>query len=297
MVGRDRVVERDADVLAVDRGEVPHLPRRAEIAVHRARRAVFGRVRDVVAVRGRLHRRAALLGHGVGVVTRAGEDVESGVGRVVHERLLARPLRVPNVLADRAPPPGTAPVRVGHDEGRAVGVGLLAERGRLAGVRRRVLDEAVPVEHAEARDVDQAVAAAGDEQRAGCRLGPDDRRRALDGEHGHRRRVGSAGRQRQRLLVEQWVVERRAEARCRSRSARRSPAGVDRGAAPSASGARGCTGRPAGRSAGGCRPRSSAGRSVRSRWGRSGPPGSARRARSSRSFVSGVPYGISSRAT
>ena len=82
----------------------------------------------------------------------------------------------------------------------------------MAGERRRVLDEAVPVEHAEARDVDQAVAAAGHDQRAGDRLRPDDRRRALDGEHGHRRRVGSAGRQRQRLLVEQWVVERRAEA-------------------------------------------------------------------------------------
>ena len=120
MVGRDRVVERDADVLALDLAEVAHLPRRAEIAVHRARGAVFGRVRDVVAVRGRLHRRAALLGHGVGVVTRAGEDVEPGVGRVLHEWLLARPLGVPHVLADRAPPPGAAPVRVSDDESGAV---------------------------------------------------------------------------------------------------------------------------------------------------------------------------------
>src|SRR5207302_1574652 len=90
----------------------------------------LGGVRDRVPVARRPHgAHAALLGHRVRVVGRAGKDRQAGVTEVADECLLPALLGVAGVLAHGAPATGAPTVRVGEDE-----VGAGGERsGTLRG--------------------------------------------------------------------------------------------------------------------------------------------------------------------
>ena len=95
VVGRERVVQGDAQVLPDGVVEGGHRPRRAQVAVEGLVGPVLGDVGDRVAVVAGLHALdAPLLGDGlVGGARRGGEEREPGVAGVGGERLLRRPSR------------------------------------------------------------------------------------------------------------------------------------------------------------------------------------------------------------
>ena len=146
VVGRDRVVEDDADPVPADVVEAP--PRHAVLRSpsNACVAAVLGRVRDRVAVVARAHRDARRCDHGLRVgaarpgTCRAGRRTGPGPAG------LAGPLGVAGGVRDRAPPAGPVPVAVGDDEHRLGCVDLGPQRGRIVGEGGRVEDERVVVE-------------------------------------------------------------------------------------------------------------------------------------------------------
>ena len=297
LIGGHRLVELHDQTLAFDLAEVADQPRRLRIAVHGVGRPVARCVRHRVAVVGRRHGHTALLDRdGAVVVVRAREHVETVVGGVVGERLLAGPLRVALVLPDRAPAPRPAPVRVGDHERGLVAHDRVEEL--LVTIERRGVQHGpLGIHQAGCRGGDQPVAVARHHDRVLAGHGP---RRSEGGRRPGRQRPGE-GRRAPRACPARPRRSWAGRGWAGSRPARRTPPGPP-GPAPAGTGTRWLrdegfeSARTPGRTGARRRPPRAVGPWGRARRDRTCPPGVGGRARSAGWPRGRIRSGISSRA-